>query len=127
MHSVRKYSSGTLDPTILVIVGFFSSIAFIFLLATTGIPGGSETTWFALPTFSVTSTEVTDTLTLLDFVAVLASDFLALAILILPLPAFHRAYHHIGLAMKVRRALAYVTYVVEPKFKTAEAMLMYLA
>lgn len=66
-------------------------------------------------------------LSLVDIVAAVAADFLALAIMVLPLPVFHRAYRHIGVGAKIRRAVAYVTYVIEPKMKTAESFLLYLA
>lgn len=64
---------------------------------------------------------------LIDFIAAVSADFLALSIMVLPLPVFHRAYHRIGVGARIRRAVAYVTYVIEPKMKTAESMLLYLA
>lgn len=98
------------------------SITGIFLLSTLSEP--SVPSGFSL---IQGENQVFHQVSLIDVVAAIAADFLALAIIVLPLPIFHRAYHRIGVGAKIRRAVAYVTYVIEPKMKTAESMLLYLA
>lgn len=73
------------------------------------------------------ATENAAHVSLLDLSATLSADFLALAIALLPLPVFHRIHERIQIGTRVRRMVAYITYVIEPKFKNVESLLLNMA
>lgn len=100
------------------------SVVFFFLL-TVASPTGVF--WSEMTQITSPIVNLSQALTLTELIFVLEADFLAFAILILSMPTLHRMYDHVGVGVRVKHALTYITYVVEPRFKKLESMLLYLA
>lgn len=100
------------------------SVVFFFLL-TVASPSGAF--WDEATQFTSPLAGFSQALTMTELVFILEADFLAFAVLVLSMPTLHRMYDHVGVGVRVKHALTYITYVVEPKFKKLESMLLYLA
>lgn len=100
------------------------SVVFFFLLT---IASPTGTFWNEASQFVSPLAGFSQALTMTELVFILEADFLAFAVLILSMPTLHRMYDHVGVGVRVKHALTYITYVVEPKFKKLESMLLYLA
>lgn len=98
--------------------------ALLFLLLTVASPMG--TFWYDSTSFLVPM-NVTQELSLAELIFVIESDFLAFGVLMLFLPAFEKIFTHESIGVRVKHALSYITYVIEPRFKKFESILLYLA
>lgn len=124
-HKPREKTSRVF---VVVLIGALSSSVFFFTTGDIGLISSGMLSDPLIVTVAVhTGASASSTLSLLDVVSALAADFLALAFAVLPLPVFHRIHHALKWRATVRRAFNYVTYVIEPKMKPAESMLLYLA
>lgn len=121
VRRIRNYhgkKAGALLPIALL------SAVFFFLLT---IASPTGVFWSEMTQFTSPIVNTSQDLTLTELIFVLEADFLAFAVLILSMPTLHRMYDHVGVGVRVKHALTYITYVVEPRFKKLESMLLYLA